>query len=287
MTMARISSAELRANLSEALRSVDGGDPILITRNGKPAAALIAADQLPRLKSAPPVPPAEGAPTAEHDAGPGPSPEHREPTPEELLERAVAPTLRRINWDFERLPPELQAVMELIRENLFQPRLTVERIKRMLGVGANDVTSHFRKVTGAPIGRYLDDRRLECSCRLLVDTELDVQTIARLVGHRHKEVFARAFKRRFGVRPLVYRETGGGLSRDVAGVAQPSRAPTPPRYLAGLSAVGVGVSCANCDEILEPEVMMRVFEDLAPICDDCAWERAPDLVDALEKREIS
>ncbi len=48
--MPRVSCSELRARFAEALRSAEAGDPVVITRHGKPAAALIAAAQLPRLE---------------------------------------------------------------------------------------------------------------------------------------------------------------------------------------------------------------------------------------------
>ncbi len=286
--MPEISCSELKTRLAEALRTAEGGERVVITRHGKPTAALIAADQLARRS-----PPAAGgdrvdAAATERDAGdptagPGDSaagPD--EPTPEELLERAAAPSLRRIEFDLDRLPDKLKPVLQMIRQNLFQPRLTVGRIKRALGVGANDLTTRFHAAAGAPIGRYLDDRRMECACRLLTDTELDVETIALLVGHRSKEVFARAFGRRHGVRPLVYREFGGRLSQEALDAAQPGRAPAVPRYVAGQAALASRVPCARCGDGLAPGAAMRVFEDLAPICDVCARQRAPELVALVE-----
>ncbi len=284
--MTEISCSELRIRLAEALRTAEGGEPVVITRHGKPAAALIAADHLAR-----PSPPAAGgdrvdAAATERDAGgepaTGPGAGTDQPTPEELLERAAAPSLRRIELDLGRLPDKLKPVLAMIRENLFQPRLTVERIKRVLGLGANDLTTRFHAAAGAPIGRYLDDRRMECACRLLTDTELDVETIALLVGHRSKEVFARAFGRRHGVRPPVYREFGGRLSQEALDAVQTGRAPVVPRYVAGLSALASRVPCARCGDGLEPGAAMRVFEDLAPICDACARQRAPELVALVE-----
>ncbi len=278
--MPKISSSELRARLAEALRSAEGGEPVVITRHGKPAAALIAADQVPRME---PRQAGEGAPDGESPAGDGEAAAPgAEPTPEELLERAAAPSRRRIELDLARLPAKLKPVLVTIRENLFQPGLTVKLIKRALGVGANDLTTRFRDATGAPIREYFENRRLESASRLLVDTELDVQTIARLVGHRKGEVFARAFKRRYGVRPPAYREFDGKLSREAMADAAPGRAPVAPRYLAGFADLTPGALCARCSARLEPVPGMRVFEDLAPICGLCAREQAPELAALLD-----
>ncbi len=298
--MPNFSSSELRTRLAEALRSAEGGETVVITRHGKPAAALIAADRLPRRSPPPadqtPASPGDASPgdaapgdAAPGDAAPGDpdagtetSAGGGEPTPEQLLERAAAPTRRRIAHDLDRLPKKLKPVLVMIRDNLFQPRLTVKHIKRTLGVGANDLTTRFKAAAGAPIREYLDDRRLECAARLLVDTRLDVETIALLVGHRKREVFARAFQRRYGVRPPVYRESGGRLSRTALETARPGRVPLAPRFLAGWSALASGVPCAHCGRALAPEPMVRVFDDLAPICDHCARQRVPELAGLLE-----
>ena len=274
-----LSLTDLRSRLAEALRLAEGGEPVVITRHGKPAAALIAADRLDR----PPDVAGESAPAGDSAAtAPAGS---SEPTAAELLERAAAPSLRRIDLDLERLPAKLKPVLGLIRENLFQPRLTVQRIRRVLGIGANDLTTHFRAAAGAPIRDYLEDRRLECACRLLVDSQLDVQGIALLVGYRGKEVFSRALKRRYGVRPRIYRELGGRLSREAAESAVAGRAPMAPRHLAGTAALAPGAVCAACGEALEPRPGLRIFEDLAPICDRCGRQRAPALAGLLAAAE--
>ena len=114
-----------------------------------------------------------------------------------------------------------------------------------------------------------------------MDTELGVKVIGRLVGYRGAESLSRAFKKHYGVRPLVYREFRGGLSLVVARDAKADRPPLAPRYLAGAATPAAGVRCGRCAGELETEVALRVFEDLAPICDGCAREQAPELAGLL------
>lgn len=45
----RIPLAEAKAKLSECVRNAERGDPVVITRHGKPVAALVRADELDRL----------------------------------------------------------------------------------------------------------------------------------------------------------------------------------------------------------------------------------------------
>ena len=52
-----LTTAEAKARFSEAIREAEDGNPVLITRHGKPVAALIRAedlDQLQRLRAAGP-----------------------------------------------------------------------------------------------------------------------------------------------------------------------------------------------------------------------------------------
>jgi prevent-host-death family protein len=57
MTPKALSVAEAKATLSDAIRGVETGTPVLITRHGKPVAALVRAEDLStleRLRSAGP-----------------------------------------------------------------------------------------------------------------------------------------------------------------------------------------------------------------------------------------
>lgn len=47
-----MTAAEAKAKLADCLRSVERGEPIIITRYGRPVAALIGVEDLARLRSA-------------------------------------------------------------------------------------------------------------------------------------------------------------------------------------------------------------------------------------------
>ena len=53
----RVSAAQAKAAFAECVRRAEAGEPVVITRHGKPVVALVKADQLPlveRLRSAGP-----------------------------------------------------------------------------------------------------------------------------------------------------------------------------------------------------------------------------------------
>jgi len=290
-----LTASGAKKHFADALRRAESGEVVLVTRFGKPSAALIDAERLERL--------AAGAETtgagASNDlaapldtaavTAPEPLAEASSPTataegaasPQALLEQAAAASLRRIDYDLAHLPETLRPLLRLIRRNLFHPRLTVERIKKTLKIGAHNVTSRFRKATGAPIRSYLEDRRLETASRLLLDCELSTQKIGRLVGYSGSEALSRAFKRRYGTRPRVYRQFGGKLAAHVASEAATDRAPQTPRFLAGFSQLTPEVPCTRCGDALRPENSLRVFDQLAPICPACARRQAPELAALL------
>ena len=189
----------------------------------------------------------------------------RKETPEELLERAAAAvSYRRIDEDLQGTPERVASILQLIRQRLFQKGFNVSEIRHRLGLRSHDVTSEFRRQTGATIGRYIEDRRLECVSRLILDTDLDFHQIADLVGYRSYRVMSDAFDRRLGCRPRVYRETAGrGRRYEV------------PRFLAGFQALAAGARCARCGAELDAAPAVRIFERLAPLCQPCARRHAP------------
>ena len=51
MTRKALSVAEAKASLSAAIREVEGGSTVIITRHGKPVAALVSANDVAKLET--------------------------------------------------------------------------------------------------------------------------------------------------------------------------------------------------------------------------------------------
>ena len=229
-----LSASEAKAQLADALRQAEGGDVVWITRYGKPTAALLGAERLAELERRAAAPPP--APDSPGVSSGGPPEAAGEATPSELRDRAAAASLARIDGDLAKVGDEkLQQVLRLIRANLFTPQIKVQTILDAVGPVSHDITTELKKATGATIGQYLEDRRLETACRLLVDTGLEVQTIAFLVGYSGSRALARAFSKRLGLSPAVYRQLGGRLSPEVARRGKAGLPPLTPRYVAAVT----------------------------------------------------
>lgn len=101
--------------------------------------------------------------------------------------------------------------MSYIGENLFHPKLNVTYLetevadKRLMGL--------FGAVVRQAPFRYIEDRRMETACQLLVETDLRIWQISELLGFKTLQVFSRAFTRWSEMRPTVYRKRFGSPDR--------------------------------------------------------------------------
>jgi AraC-like DNA-binding protein len=145
----------------------------------------------------------------------------------ELAEAANA-TLREIARLAAKAPPRIAAMLDYIHKNLFDPQLSVHRIKDACQLRDNSIALHFHRVLGQPPGTFITDRRLEVAERLLANTWLPIWKITELLGYSSIQVFSRAYFRRKGRRPSVIRKEGPIQSVPVE-TAAPAPATAPPR----------------------------------------------------------
>ena len=124
----------------------------------------------------------------------------------QLLETAATESLERIRADRARAPQRLKPLLAYIEDNLFDPTLDVNQLKRSCGVRDNSVPIQFHSAVGRPPHGYIEDRRLETACRLLGETNLKIWQISELLGYSSIQVFSRAFSRWSGQRPTLFRK---------------------------------------------------------------------------------
>jgi transcriptional regulator GlxA family with amidase domain len=80
------------------------------------------------------------------------------------------------------------------RDLAAQIRLTPAALRRL-----------FKHETGLRLGEWLTEQRLQHAARLLTGSSLSVKQITHAVGYEHPSSFIRAFERRFGLAPSIYR----------------------------------------------------------------------------------
>jgi AraC-like DNA-binding protein len=126
----------------------------------------------------------------------------------------------RLQIDDERVTrPERLVVlaMQFVHAHLDDPELTSSLVARRLGVSLRTLQDAFRQ-TSAPVGEWVRLLRLE-RARIEIDTSpderpLDVAALGARWGFRGRNHFARAFERRYGVRPETAREVSRVVVRN-------------------------------------------------------------------------
>lgn len=99
----------------------------------------------------------------------------------------------------------LRAAQRLIGEELAAlPPLA--KVAERVGTNERRLSEIFRRQLGTTVFAWVREARLREARRLLTDTPMDVQEVARAVGFRGAGNFTTAFRERHGVTPSRYRE---------------------------------------------------------------------------------
>jgi len=105
----------------------------------------------------------------------------------------------------ERIAPwQLRATLAHMQAHLGDP-VSLEQLAAIAGLSAFHFSRGFRNAMGEPPLRHLARLRISEACRLLAQTDRPVGVIARSVGYRSPQAFARAFERRCGCTPRAHR----------------------------------------------------------------------------------
>lgn len=86
---------------------------------------------------------------------------------------------------------------------------SLDRLGKHVGLSRTALANKFRELVGQPPMQYLTEVRLRGAAGDLETGRLSLHEVARRAGYDSDAAFAKAFKRRFGVTPGVYRENAG------------------------------------------------------------------------------
>ena len=102
----------------------------------------------------------------------------------------------------------LADVARWIAVNLHRP-ISIEALARRVNLGPRQVSRRFKAAFGATPADFVETLRMKEAQRRLVVSDSSIKRVAGSLGYRSTHVFRRAFERRFGVSPLVYRQRFG------------------------------------------------------------------------------
>ena len=105
---------------------------------------------------------------------------------------------------FSRSLYSLIDLQEYIRTN-YHTALSVTKLASMFGYNPNYLSTVFKKVTGMPLTRHINQLRINNAKTLLLNTSTPVCDIALEVGYNDSKYFVRLFKRFEGISPTQFR----------------------------------------------------------------------------------
>jgi AraC family transcriptional regulator len=96
----------------------------------------------------------------------------------------------------------LRQVVEMIES---EPSCSIRELALKVSLSSAHLQRLFKQETGAQLGSFIAERRLQKAAQLLTISNLSIKEIAHTVGYGHHSSFVRAFQRRFAQSPKHYR----------------------------------------------------------------------------------
>jgi AraC-like DNA-binding protein len=84
-------------------------------------------------------------------------------------------------------------------------RWTIDELGDAVGLSRSALHERFAQLVGQPPMQYLAQWRMQIASRLLLESTLNVASIALETGYESEAAFSRAFKRLVGVPPATWR----------------------------------------------------------------------------------
>ncbi|WP_090111545.1 AraC family transcriptional regulator [Cohnella sp. OV330] len=104
---------------------------------------------------------------------------------------------------------EMAAIFAYIDLHAAEP-LTVDDLASQAGMSNRHFIRKFQAYAGVTFSAYVQLRRIESACRLLLESEHKVSSIAMMTGYRDLAYFRQVFRSRMGMSPSEYRKGSPG-----------------------------------------------------------------------------
>lgn len=102
--------------------------------------------------------------------------------------------------------PRIAQALEYVREHLADPKLTVARVARALGIHPHYLSQIYVRATGGRLSEYIKIQRVRSAKKLLIETEWQIKRIARETGHANPNWFCHVFGVYAGLTPGAFRK---------------------------------------------------------------------------------
>lgn len=89
---------------------------------------------------------------------------------------------------------------------------TASEVAAIVDVSYETLRKRFRREVGIPIGKYIQQKRIDEACQLLLETDAPVYVVCRRIGYSSDSNGIRAFKRHTGMTMEQYRRKYGNVT---------------------------------------------------------------------------
>lgn len=87
----------------------------------------------------------------------------------------------------------------------YAEKMNLKSLSAQFGINADYFSSIFKKELGITFTKYLATLRLNHACRMLKETDISIEEIAKSVGYSDLQYFYRVFKKEFNYTPMEFR----------------------------------------------------------------------------------
>lgn len=98
-------------------------------------------------------------------------------------------------------------IINYLKENYKNVNLSLSLISDKFNLSEAHVSRIFKENTGMNFSEFMESSRLEKAEEMLINTDLPVGEISKLVGYNSSNTFGRAFKRKNGISATAYRNS--------------------------------------------------------------------------------
>lgn len=116
-----------------------------------------------------------------------------------MLENVLSP-------DYDKV---LDDAVKFIENNFSKP-LTINDISKNTNSSKTVLYEHFKKAFNCTIGEFINEKRIEHSITLLMNSDMTIENISQEVGFSCSSYFCKIFKNKMGISPFKYRQKKQG-----------------------------------------------------------------------------
>ncbi|GKX32092.1 DNA-binding response regulator [Vallitalea longa] len=87
----------------------------------------------------------------------------------------------------------------------YEEKISVKSLSSLYGINSNYFSTIFKEQLGMTCTKYITMKRLNHACRMLRETDISIEDIAKSVGYNDIQYFYRVFKKEYNYTPMEYR----------------------------------------------------------------------------------